>query len=269
MREKSSSDAWSDAWTECYPEPAEERPRRSPLRRLSLKRGSRTGRYAVLASVVIAVVAAPFAVAAGKGTFTAKDSRYTVLARNTTDGDGGALAAACTSNANTPNNAHEPCLNMVNKGTGYAAAFRTRGVQGFRLQTSGSGTATPFILDKNATGKVTYFNADQLDGKDSTDFNIERWALVDGTTNPTPTIVRKKGVTGVARTAPGNYTVTFADDVNACSYQVTPANASSSRTVSAVPVPNQSKQVQVTVRDPNGTPADSLVDDSFQVAAHC
>ena len=50
---------------------------------------------------------------------------------------------------------------MVNKGTGYAAAFRTRGLTGFRLQTSGSGTATPFLLDKNATGKVTYFNADQ------------------------------------------------------------------------------------------------------------
>jgi hypothetical protein len=272
MRKKPAGDAWSDAWTERYPEPSEERPRRSPLKRLSLKRGSRTGRYAVLASVVIAVVAAPFAVAAGKGSFVAKDSRYTVLARNTSNGDGGALAAACTSNASTPNNAHEPCLNMVNKGTGYAAAFRTRGVQGFRLQTSGSGTATPFILDKNATGKVTYFNADQLDGKDSTDFNIERWGLIDGTTNPTPTIVRNKGITGVARTtgAPaGDYTVTFADDVNNCTFQVTPANATTARTVSAVPVSGQNKQVRVTVRDASGGGTGALADDSFQIAAHC
>src|SRR3954470_3526709 len=261
---------WTDAWSERYEQPAPPA-RRRILPRLRRGGGSRTGRYAVLAAVGMAVVAAPFAVAAGKGSFTAKDSRYTVLARNTANGDGGALAAACTSNANTPGNAHEPCLNMVNKGTGFAAAFRTRGVQGFRLQTSGSGTATPFILDKNATGKVTYFIADQLDGLDSTDFNRERWGLIDGTTNPTPTIVRDKGVASVSRTAAGDYAVTFDDDVNTCSYQVTPANGSTARAVSAVPVAGQNKQVRVTVRDvtdDTAPPAD-LVDDSFQIAVHC
>src|SRR3954447_19718179 len=272
MRKKSAGDAWSDAWTERYSEPAEERPQRSLRDRLSLRRGSRSGRYAVLAAVGIAVVAAPFAVAAGKGRCEANDSRYTVLARNTQNGDGGAMATACTSNKSTAGHAHEPCLNMVNKGTGYAAAFRTRGLQGFRLQTSGSGTATPFILDKNATGKVTYFNSDQLDGKDSTAFNLERWALVDGTTNPTtPTIVRDKGVASVARTAAGDYVVSFDDDVNTCSYQVTPANGSTARAVSAVPVAGQNKQVRVTVRDvrdDRAPPAD-LVDDSFQIAVHC
>jgi hypothetical protein len=258
---------WNDAWSERYEEAAPA-PRRRLIPRVRLSGGSRPGRYAVLAAVVIAVVAAPFAVAAGTGRFEAKDSRYTVLARNTANGDGGAMATACTSNASTPGNAHEPCLNMVNKGTGYAAAFRTRGLQGFRLQTSGSGTATPFILDKNATGKVTYFNSDQLDGKDSTDFNLERWGLIDGTTNPTPTIVRDKGIASVARTsgAPaGDYTLTFDDDVNTCTYQVTPANASTARISSAVPVAGQNKQVRVTVRDASGT----LTDDSFQVATHC
>jgi hypothetical protein len=267
-----SEKSWSDAWSERYEEPAAARPRLGPISRLRGRGGSRPGRYAVLAAVVIAVVAAPFAVAAGKGSFTASDARYTVLARNTSNGDGGALAAACTSNASTPSNAHEPCLNMVNKGTGYAAAFRTRGIQGFRLQTSGSGTATPFILDKNATGKVTYFNADQLDGKDSTDFNLERWGLIDGTTNPTtPAIVRDKGVASVSRTAAGDYAVTFDDDVNNCSYQVTPANGSTARAVSAVPVTGQNKQVRVTVRDvtDDTAPAADLVDDSFQIAVHC
>jgi hypothetical protein len=261
---------WADAWSERYEEEPE-RPRRRILPRLRRGGGSRTGRYAVLAAIGIAVVAAPFAVAAGKGSFTAKDSRYTVLARNTANGDGGALAAACTSNASTAGNAHEPCLNMVNKGTGFAAAFRTRGVQGFRLQTSGSGTATPFILDKNATGKVTFFNADQLDGVDSSEFNRERWALVDGTATPTPTITRDKGVASVARTAPGDYTVTFDDDVNTCSYQVTAANGSTARAVSAVPVSGQNKQVRVTVRDvtDDAAPAADLIDDSFQIATHC
>ncbi len=274
MRKKSSGDAWSDAWTERYPEQGE-RPRRFSPKRLSVRRGSRSGRYAVLAAVVIAVVAAPFAVAASTGRFEANDSRYTLLARNTANGDGGAMAAACTSNKSTAGHQHEPCLNMVNKGTGYAAAFRTRGLQGFRLQTSGSGTATPFILDKNATGKVTYFNADQLDGKDSTDFNIERWGLIDGTvttTHPNPTITRDKGIASVARTtgAPaGDYTITFDDDVNNCTYQVTPANAATTRTVSAVPVTGQNKQVRVTVRDGAGASAGNLVDDSFQIATHC
>src|SRR4051812_30282886 len=146
-----SDKSWNDAWSDRYEQPAS-RERRRILPRLRRGGGSKTGRYAVLAAVVIAVVAAPFAVAASKGRFTAKDSRYTVLSRNTSNGDGGALAAACTSNKNTTSSAHEPCLNMVNKGTGYAAAFRTRGLQGFRLQTSGSGTATPFVLDQNATG---------------------------------------------------------------------------------------------------------------------
>ncbi len=262
-----SEKSWSDAWSARYEEPAPKRARRRLMPRFG--RGSRPGRYAVLAAIVMAVIAAPFAVAASTGRFEASDSRYTVLARNTANGDGGAMATACTSNASTPGHQHEPCLNMVNKGTGYAAAFRTRGLQGFRLQTSGSGTATPFILDKNATGKVTYFNADQLDGKDSTDFNLERWGLIDGTTNPAPTIVRDKGIASVARTAPGDYAVTFDDDVNTCSYQVTPANGSTSRTVSAVPVASQNKQVRVTVRDPNATTPGALVDDSFQIAVHC
>jgi hypothetical protein len=273
MSKRTGNDAWSDAWTERYVTPKKPG-RRGPLTRLRGSRvgGSRSGRYAVLAAVVIAVIAAPFAVAAGKGSFTASDSRYTVLARNTANGDGGALAAACTSNASTPNNAHEACLNMVNKGTGYAAAFRTRGLQGFRLQTSGSGAATPFILDKNATGKVTYFNADQLDGKDSTEIGREPWALVDGSATPAPTITRDYRTASVARTtgAPaGDYTVTFDDDVNSCSYQVTAANLSTTRTVSAIPVAGQNKQVRVTVRDGAGGGAGTLVDDSFQIAVHC
>lgn len=264
-----SEKSWSDAWSERYEEPAA-RPRRRLMPRIG-RGGSRTGRYAVLAAVVMAVIAAPFAVAAGKGRFESSDARYTVLARNTANGDGGAMATACTSNASTPGHAHEPCLNMVNKGTGFAAAFRTRGVQGFRLQTSGSGTATPFILDPNATGKVTYLNADQLDGKDSTEIGREAWALVDGSA-ATPTLTRNYRTASVARTsgaAAGDYTLTFQDDVNNCSYQVTPANASTSRTVSAVPVAGQNKQVRVTVRDGAGSGAGSLVDDAFQVSVDC
>jgi len=138
----------------------------------------------VLASaLVLAVVASPFAVAQGgkavsgsTARFTAKNNRYVELARNTNNGDGGAAADACTSNTGA-----EPCLNMVNKGTGTAAAFRTRGLVGFRLQTSGQGTATPFELDPNATGKVTHFNADAVDGFDSAQLKISNFQQVTDT----------------------------------------------------------------------------------------
>jgi hypothetical protein len=259
-----SEKSWSDAWSARYEQPAD-RPRRRIMPRLRRGGGSRTGRYAVLAAVVMAVIAAPFAVAAGKGSFTAKDSRYTVLARNTTNGDGGALAAACTSNASTANNAHEPCLNMVNKGTGYAAAFRTRGVQGFRLQTSGSGTATPFILDKNATGKVTYFNSDLLDGKDSTEIGREPWALVAG--GATPSVVRQSGGATVTRTAVGDYRVAFPEDVNQCSYQATSASLGTNRTVTAREDTTNSKQVVVQLRRAANT--EDPVDGDFSLAVHC
>lgn len=278
MSKQPGSDAWSDAWSAHYETPAEGSPRRRRLPRLR-RRGSgssRSGRYAVLAAVVIAVVAAPFAVAASTGRFTSNDSRYTVLARNTNNGDGGSIAAACTSNANTTTVAHEPCLDMVNKGTGFAAAFRTRGVQGFRLQTSGSGEATPFVLDKNATGKVTYLNADLLDGKDSTEIGREPWALVSdpGTNASAPTLARGYRATGLNRSATGVYQVTFADDVSNCSYQVTPASQTTARIVSAAAVPGQANQVEVRVRDgsSNGgsdqTTGDP-VSDSFQIAVHC
>src|SRR3712207_9576943 len=103
----------------------------------------------------------PFAVAQSSGGGTARvernDARYAFLARNTRSGDGGAGAFACSSDAGS---GREPCLHMVNKGNGLAAAFRTRGLTGFRLQTSGTGTATPFLLDANATGKVQLLNVD-------------------------------------------------------------------------------------------------------------
>jgi hypothetical protein len=259
-----SEKTWADAWRERYEE-TPERPRRRIFARLRRGGGSRTGRYAVLAAVGMAVVAAPFAVAAGKGRFEASDSRYTVLARNTANGDGGAMATACTSNASTPGHAHEPCLNMVNKGTGFAAAFRTRGLQGFRLQTSGNGTATPFILDKNATGKVTYFNADQLDGKDSTEVGREPWALIDG--GATPAVIRQSGGVTITRTGVGDYRVGFAQDVNQCSYQATSASLGTNRTVTAREDTTNTKQVTVQLRRAANT--EDPVDGDFSIAVHC
>ncbi len=266
-KSRSQSDSWSDAWSARYETP-EEKPRKRRLPRL--RGGSRAGRYAIVSAFVIAVVASPFAVAAttGGGRFFSNDARYTLYAKNTRAGDGGAGALVC--NSNTGN---EPCLSMVNKGNGYAGAFRTRGLLGFRLQTSGTGTATPFILDKNATGKVDFLNSDQVDGLSADEIAASArapWALV--TAGATPAVARGTAGTTVSRTAIGDYNVQFAQDVNTCSYQVTSADPAGNRTVAAVLNPGSpanNKQVRVVIRRAGGANEGDLVDSDFQIAVHC
>lgn len=253
-------DDWTAAWSERYAEPRDKKPRR---RRPGLP-ASRAGRWSVVCSLILALGISSFAVAqtveGGKARFASQDDRYTMLARNTRDGDGGAGALAC--NSNTGN---ESCLNMVNKGNGFAAAFRTRGLTGFRLQTSGTGTATPFLLDPNATGKVEHLNADTVDGRDSSDIGRERWALVDG--DATPAIVRSNGAVGVTRAGPGDYRVQFNGDVSQCTYQVTSADVNANRTVAATGQPGQTDQVQVSIRRAAG--AEDRVDGDFQISVDC
>jgi hypothetical protein len=237
------------------------------------RRRARTGRYALASALVIAVVASPFAIAQtnsnGSARFVSNDARYTLYAKNTRADDGGGGALICQSTPKT-----EPCLSMVNKGTGFAAAFRTRGLVGFRLQTSGTGTATPFVLDKNATGKVAQLNADQVDGLSADEIGREPWALITTAATPgaTPAVARGTTGTSVTRTAAGDYRVLFAQDVNTCSYQVTGADPAANRTFSAVSdpgTPANNKQVRVVVKRAGGADEGEPVDGDFQIAVHC
>jgi hypothetical protein len=240
------------------------------MKRPRLKRpGSSAGRYALGSAFVIAVIASPFAIAQsgtnGSGRFVSNDARYTLYAKNTRANDGGGGALICQSTPKT-----EPCLSMVNKGTGFAAAFRTRGLTGFRLQTSGTGTATPFVLDPNATGKVTHLNADQVDGLSADEIGREPWALI--TAGATPAVARGTTGTTVARTAAGDYHVLFPQDVNACSYQVTGADPAANRTFAAISDPGSpanNKQVRVVIKRAGGANEGELVDGDFQIAVHC
>jgi hypothetical protein len=241
---------WTRAWLDHYP-PAKQKRRRRPR----LPRGK--ARW-VLVGMVLAVVAAPAAIAAsGVGRFISDDDRYTLLARNTRDGDGGAMAAACNSDGD-----NEPCLNMVNKGNGLAAAFRTRGLTGFRLGTSGQGTATPFDLDSNATGKVEFLNADRLDGLDSSAFRL--WAV----TRSNGTLERQSGATDVDRTGEGRYEVTFNRDVSDCAYLATigqPTTGTPPAGEIGVSRSNDVNAVLVRTRGSDGT----FTDRGFHLAVHC
>lgn len=180
-------------------------------------RNAGLGPWLLASSIVLALAASPFAVAATSsisGTtarFVSDNPRYTELARNTRTGDGGATADTCNSNTGA-----EPCLNMVNKGNGFAAAFRTRGLQGFRLQTSGQGEATPFVLDANATGKVQFLNADSVDGLDGSQLQAQFAAV-----NADGSLASARGASASTRVSEGTYDVTFSSDISKCAYSAT------------------------------------------------
>jgi hypothetical protein len=230
--------------------------------------------HVVLASVLVAMLVAPFAVAQSGSTSSPRversDQRYAFLARNTLQGDGGAGAFACRSDINPAGQTNrEPCLNMVNSGTGFAAAFRTRGLTGFRLQTSGAGEATPFLLDSNATGKVAHLNADQVDGL-SADQMRSRFARVVFTAPSTVAVANgANGVTAVTRTAAGRYQVKFDRDISSCGLQVTSNDVEGNRTTAAAPLTSDNTIADVAIRNAAGTPAGDPVDGSFYVAADC
>jgi hypothetical protein len=224
---------------------------------------------------MVAMLIAPFAVAqtsGGSANVTRSDARYAFIARNTLQGDGGAGALACQSDANPAGQSNrEPCLNMVNKGTGYAAAFRTRGTTGFRLQTSGAGEATPFLLDANATGKVAHLNADQVDGL-SADQLRPRFGRITFTAPSTVAVATgANGVASVTRTSAGRYQVTFDKDVSACGLQVTPNDVSGNRTVAVEPLAGAANSAiaDVAIRSAGAPNEGDPVDSSFYITANC
>jgi hypothetical protein len=161
---------------------------------------------------------------------------------------------------------------MVNKGNGLAGAFRTRGLTGFRLQTSGTGTATPFVLDPNATGLVKYFNADQVDGKSADEIGREQFARVTVAADNTVGIARGNGVATenpVTRAGAGDYRVNFATDVNQCTYQVTNADPNLARVGAADVVAGNNKQIRVTMRAVGGATGGDPADAPFNLEVNC
>ena len=155
MSRSREQDAWVEAWANRYPAA------RKPKRRGRIRGRYGRGTWLLAAAVAFAALLAPaFAIAAGGGgqTFTSTN-RYTLLVRNSGNGNGGATAQTCNT---TPT--AQACENNVNSGTGLAATYRTRGLVAAQFQTSGSGQATPFTISDNATGMVTNLNANMVGG---------------------------------------------------------------------------------------------------------
>ena len=181
-----------------------------------------TGRWLLISSVVLAVLVAPFAFAAGEGRpidggernpSSNKSLAYTketgILTSNGTygtrqsnkkDGYGGGAIYGCRS---APG--REPCIRANNLKNGRAFEFDTRsGTQGGYIDV-GSGNpnanATPF--GTNAAGKVANLNADRVDDLHADEIIArakDQWAVVgsDGA------LTRKNGAASVAKLGTGD-----------------------------------------------------------------
>jgi hypothetical protein len=159
-------------------------------------------RAVLLASLVIAVVMAPFGVAAtgdvlraGKRNSASAETKivtdnagtnastggYATRQSNTSRTGGGAIYG-CRSGLPTEGGpAQEPCLRANNLNTGKAFEFAAHGTLAGTIETGTSGDgAKPFTT--NATGVATGLNADRVDGKSADEIVAavpkERWFVL-------------------------------------------------------------------------------------------
>lgn len=214
----------------------------------------RTVRYVLTAAVLLAIGVPAVAAAFGEGTVLrlgkrnpanasgAGAARETqVIADNTTygtrqsnkrDGDGGGAIYGCRSAAG-----NEPCIRASNLNNGRAFEFNTNGKEAGRITVKDTAGA-PFTT--NARGVATGLNADEVDGKQASDFAAAgdlAWAAVaaaDGrlTANRGATTAR------LAEPANGTYAVTFAREVAACSFSATAAGGSANGDVAFAVTPS-------------------------------
>src|SRR6476661_3623770 len=148
--------------------------------RFRMPRGQ--GKYVVMSSLIIALLAAPFAIASngdpikagGRRTFTrittvlGDSATYATQQSNLRQGDGGAARYGCRSTA-----ANEYCL--LSKNTGGGGSFRFQSLNSLLggsievnpPQGKTAADAKPFTT--NAHGVATGLNADQVDGMSADD----------------------------------------------------------------------------------------------------
>jgi hypothetical protein len=211
--------------------------------RMSTQRRARaapgTGRWLLISSVVLAVLVAPFAFAAGEGRpidggkrnpssnkslaytqetgILTKNGTYGTRQSNKKDGDGGGAIYGCRS---APG--REPCIRANNLKNGRAFEFDTSsGTQGGYIDVGKANpnvNATPF--GTNAAGKVANLNADRVDDLHADEIIArakDQWAVVgsDGA------LTRKNGATTVTKLGAGDYEVVFGANVSACVYNAT------------------------------------------------
>ena len=130
-------------------------------------------------------------------------------------------------------------------------------------------TATPFLLDSNATGKVNHLNADQVDGLSAEQIR-PRFARVNFTAPDQVAIAAgANGVTAVSRTGVGRYQVKFDRDVSACAFHVTSGAVGQARVAAAEPLSTDATKADVSLRRVSGADEGEPVDGRFSISVNC
>jgi hypothetical protein len=248
------------------------------------------GKYLVLSSLILALLVAPFALAAdgdpiragGRTTFTSitrvlgDSNTYATQQSNLRNGDGGAARYGCRSTAG-----NEFCLLSKNTGGGGAFRFQAqKSLLGGSIEVvppTGKTAADAKPFTTNAHGVATGLNADQVDGMSASDIvkaasgsNVYARVAADGKTDST----RTSGVTdtNIVHTTIGVYCFTGLKSqpqtasVTLDGVSGLPGETTVDTTTSAPGAPcNNATGIQMIVRtyDNGGT----LADKSFYVQA--
>jgi hypothetical protein len=246
-----------------------------------------TGRYLLLSVVVLAVMTAPYALAAGEGrpidggernpssntsqAYTKEtgiltdNGTYGTRQSNKNEGDGGGAIYGCRSATG-----REPCIRANNLNNGRAFEFDSRsGTQGGYIDVGNGNpntSATPF--GTNAAGKVTNLNADRVDDLHADEIIArakDQWAVVaaDGA------LPRKNGAASVTKLGLGDYEVVFGGNVSACAYNATLGTTDTADPpageVGVAQRSGNGNAVRVITRDSAGDPADR----PFHLTVNC
>jgi hypothetical protein len=246
-------------------------------------------RYGVMCALIVGLLAAPFAMAAGEGEpvrmgvrnpssnltqhintetqIIANNDTYGTRQSNTRQGAGGGAIYGCRSATG-----NRPCVRANNLNNGRAFEFETRsGNEGGFIkvgQANPNPNAVPF--NTNAGGRVANLNADKVDGLDAEEIVQQARAnVLRGTVTSAGVVQRESGVTGAGKLGTGDYEVTFGRDVSGCTYQATIGSATAtpapSGEVGAARREGNANAVRVTTFTSDGTPADR----TFELTVNC
>lgn len=207
--------------------------------------GSGAKRTALIAGVLLAVVAAPWALAAGtsgslrggaRNPSSNRSISYTsetqIIADNSSygtrqsnKGSGGGAIYGCRSQTGGPG-----CIAADNLNTGYAFSFSASGPVGGYIKLKNTNGAP---LATNARGVATGFNANYLEGKQAKDFVpasheasfAQTSQILFAVVDQTGRLGSNRGATASAQTGEKAYTVTFTGNLSRCSVTASPLGA--------------------------------------------
>ncbi|HEX2161235.1 MAG TPA: hypothetical protein VHF88_05375 [Thermoleophilaceae bacterium] len=257
------------------------------LNRFRVGQGSKV-KAALGASIVLAVVISPFAVAQTSGLIGGKrnpragayDTETKVIATNNTwgmrysnrtVGGGGGVLFGCRSEPGGTPQRNYPCMRSRNVANGLAFEMVTAGLLGGTISVgSGGDNAKPFTT--NATGVATGLNAERVGSKTPAQLTSDALSAVQGTlsfaqVSAAGASPAHRGVSSVGHPSTGTYTVTFANPVNACA--LTATQSASGTDVGTIGTELGADNRTVTVTTLGLIPEPALADRAFSISAVC